>query len=259
MAFEFHNPQENAIDCTLPQPLGLIRVKPGDFVPTPEQERRGITAEVFTPFTEAKFSLKPAPPVARRRLLEAAGLEVPSDLVRRTRHLPEFGGGGGGNTVAPSSSPAQEAQGPSAQEREDALRLFQVSLSNRLPGVSGLAIDSRELAFLTERLFSWETESRVKPGVTTGETNIDEVVKAYNAEFAPAAPPQISEPEPAGEEVDEPEMTTEADVRAVMDQINAEKPKPVTPSGDMDELQRTVDKSCSSVGPLPPAQAPPTS
>jgi hypothetical protein len=89
--FEYHNPHPSAVDCCTRQPVGMVRVAAGQAVPTPEMEARGITALLLEPFVLPSF-LRPTPPADRRRLLVAAGVAVPQDIVASTAHLPEFGG-----------------------------------------------------------------------------------------------------------------------------------------------------------------------
>jgi hypothetical protein len=87
MAYEFHNHNRHAIECTIP-PHGTILVPQDTFVPTPKQEAAGLTADIFETFTPSL--LKITAPAVRRRLLEAEGIEVPKNIVTATAHLEEF-------------------------------------------------------------------------------------------------------------------------------------------------------------------------
>jgi len=91
MCFEYHNPRKRVIECVFAQPIGCILVPGGSFVPSPEQEDAGVTADMFDDFHPS--FLKRTPPALRRRLLQAIGREVPKDIVNSTAHLEEFGGG----------------------------------------------------------------------------------------------------------------------------------------------------------------------
>jgi hypothetical protein len=91
MAYDFFNPHNCAIDCSIPMPIGMIRVMPNECLPTVEQEEKGITAELLEMFNIPNL-LHPTPPALRRRLLQEEKLEVPPAVVEATKHLPEFGG-----------------------------------------------------------------------------------------------------------------------------------------------------------------------
>lgn len=91
MAYEYCNPKKRAIECTIRRPIGTILIPGGTFVPTPEQEAAGVTAEIFKDYVGPSF-LRPTPPAVRRRLLQAVGLPVPESIVTATAHLTEFGG-----------------------------------------------------------------------------------------------------------------------------------------------------------------------
>lgn len=67
MPFEFFNPHTNRIGCQLGGTFGEVKVAPGEYVPTPEQERAGIKAELFEPHVAASF-LHKTPGNVRRRL-----------------------------------------------------------------------------------------------------------------------------------------------------------------------------------------------
>jgi hypothetical protein len=88
MEFEFHNPGPSRIDHVLHRPFGLVRIGPGEYVPTAEQEAQGLTVEFFEDLVPS--FLRRTPPAVRRRLLEERGMEVPSDLIACTAHLAEF-------------------------------------------------------------------------------------------------------------------------------------------------------------------------
>ena len=90
MPFELHNPRKRAVECVLRGSFGTRTILGESFVPDPEQEERGLSAEFFEDYVP-KF-LKPTPPVVRRRLLEASGLEVSVMFLEATCHLEEFGG-----------------------------------------------------------------------------------------------------------------------------------------------------------------------
>lgn len=91
MAYDFFNPHQCAIDCSIPMPIGMIRVMPNECLPTVEQEKKGITAELLEQFDIPNL-LHPTPAPVRRRLLQEENLDVPESIVEATKHLPEFGG-----------------------------------------------------------------------------------------------------------------------------------------------------------------------
>jgi hypothetical protein len=101
MPFEFHNPHACAIDCTLALPIGTFRVMPGTVLPTPEQEKEGLTADLLKEF-EVPNLLRPTPPVVRRRLFQEHEIAIPADVVAVTAHLEEFGGEPQQNDQAPA-------------------------------------------------------------------------------------------------------------------------------------------------------------
>jgi hypothetical protein len=107
--FEYHNPHPSAVDCCIRhQAIGTLRVAAGQAVPTPEMEARGVTAQLLEPFVLPSF-LRPTPPADRRRLLVAAGVAVPEDVVTATSHLPEFGGAVLPKATAPVTEEAKKA------------------------------------------------------------------------------------------------------------------------------------------------------
>ena len=67
MAFELYNFNCHAVECTI-LPFGILRVPPGAYVPTPEQESKGITADALKDF-QPSF-LRAVAPLERGRLLE---------------------------------------------------------------------------------------------------------------------------------------------------------------------------------------------
>jgi len=91
MPYEYVNPHSCAIDCSCRMPVGTIRVLPNECLPTPEQEKEGITAALLKQF-ECPNLLHPTPPRIRRRLFRDDNIEIPEDLEALTAHLPEFGG-----------------------------------------------------------------------------------------------------------------------------------------------------------------------
>lgn len=113
MAYELYNPHVHNIDCSLPRPIGMIRVEPNECLPTPQQEVEGITKACLKEFTIPNL-LHETPPAVRRRLLLAEELEVPEDLVELTAHLPEFGGP---DPLDPEASPVVAAQAPKEEVR----------------------------------------------------------------------------------------------------------------------------------------------
>ncbi len=72
----------------MPRPIGVFRIGGGEYVPTPEQEAQGLTAEHFEDLVPNL--LQRTPPAVRRRLLEERGIKVPSDLIASTAQLAEF-------------------------------------------------------------------------------------------------------------------------------------------------------------------------
>ncbi len=91
MSFEYFNHTCCDINFVVSPPIAGVRsilIGKGEYVPTPEQEALGITADVFKDFEPS--SLRPTAPVSMRRRLEEAGLTVPSHLMARTAHLAEF-------------------------------------------------------------------------------------------------------------------------------------------------------------------------
>ncbi len=113
MSYELYNPHVHNIDCSLPRPIGMVRVEPNECLPTPEQEAAHLTAEVLKEFVIPNL-LHPTPAALRRRLLLAEKLEVPEDLVALTKHLPEFGGP---DPSDPEASPVVAAQAPKQEIR----------------------------------------------------------------------------------------------------------------------------------------------
>lgn len=91
MAYELYNPHIHSIRCTLGRPIGELLIEPNECLPTPEQETDGLKAKTLEDFVCPNL-LHETPPALRRRLLLEEGLDVPKDLVERTKHLPEFGG-----------------------------------------------------------------------------------------------------------------------------------------------------------------------
>jgi len=91
--YDFYNPKKRAIECVLRGNIGTVLVAGESFVPTPEQEKKGLTAESLENAGFVPKLLKPTPPVIRRRLLQASGEEIPEDILASTSHLAEFGGG----------------------------------------------------------------------------------------------------------------------------------------------------------------------
>lgn len=68
--YEYYNPHERSISCCLHQ-IGSIIVRPGECVPTPEQEAKGIKVETFRDFISPSL-LHATPPAKRRLLLESS-------------------------------------------------------------------------------------------------------------------------------------------------------------------------------------------
>ncbi len=83
-----NNPGPAGIGHVLPRPFGLVRIGPGEYVPTVEQEAQGLKAEFFGDLVPSH--LRRTPPATRRHLLEERGVEVPSHLFACTAHLAEF-------------------------------------------------------------------------------------------------------------------------------------------------------------------------
>ncbi len=82
MAFELYNGNRHAVECSLHRPFGLIVIPSGGYAPTAEQEREGVTVDMFEGYVPGL--LRPTPPEKRRGLLEEAGLGVPRELVAAT-------------------------------------------------------------------------------------------------------------------------------------------------------------------------------
>lgn len=91
MAYELWNPHTADMRLTLGAPWGFLEIKSHCYFPTPEQEKAGMHWQNFSDLIGKSF-LQPTPPRDRRRLLEAAGLPVPSSLVEATRRFPEYSG-----------------------------------------------------------------------------------------------------------------------------------------------------------------------
>lgn len=108
MPYELYNPHVHSIDCSIPRPIGMIRVEPNECLPTPTQEAAHITVDVLQPFVLPSF-LHETPPAVRRRLLQDEELEVDKRLVELTQHLPEFGGP---DPSDPEAAPVVAAQAP---------------------------------------------------------------------------------------------------------------------------------------------------
>ncbi len=94
MAFEFYNSNPHAVGCSFHRPIGLIVIPRGGYAPTAEQEREGVSADIFKDFVPVL--LRPTPPEIRRRLLEEAGLGVPRELVVATSALADSSAAGEG-------------------------------------------------------------------------------------------------------------------------------------------------------------------
>jgi hypothetical protein len=67
MPFEFFNPHTCRQGCHLGSKFGEIKVDPGQYVPTPDQEKAGMTAAMFEPHVNPSF-LHKTPGNVRRRL-----------------------------------------------------------------------------------------------------------------------------------------------------------------------------------------------
>lgn len=116
MAFELYNFNCHAVECTI-SPFGIIRVPPGAYVPTPEQESKGITADAFKDF-QPSF-LRAVAPAERGRLLEKEGLEIAEDLVATTSPLPDSKKG---SEITEQKKGQQEAgPDPGAEEPQPAV------------------------------------------------------------------------------------------------------------------------------------------
>ena len=96
MAFEFYNSNPHAVGCSFHRPIGLIVIPRGGYAPTAEQEREGVSADIFKDFVPVL--LRPTPPEIRRRLLEEAGLGVPRELVVATSALADSSAAGEGRS-----------------------------------------------------------------------------------------------------------------------------------------------------------------
>lgn len=90
-AFEYHNPATRGVECTFGGHLGMVLIPGGTFVPSPEQEKKGLTADLLEDWVPSFLKKTPLP--VRRRLLEAAGQPVDEGIIAATAHLEEFGGG----------------------------------------------------------------------------------------------------------------------------------------------------------------------
>lgn len=69
MPFEFYNPHVSRCGCYLGSTYGEIKVEPGQYVPTPEHEKAGITSAMFEKHVAPSF-LHKTPGQIRRRLRE---------------------------------------------------------------------------------------------------------------------------------------------------------------------------------------------
>lgn len=118
--FEYYNPQVHAISALLHQPIGSVRILPGEYVPSPAMEKKGLTADLFLPFVQPSL-LHKTPPARLRELIEAEGGQVPKNLEAATRHLGSFKKAG---KKAPASPPlsleeVRRAQRAAADEAPD--------------------------------------------------------------------------------------------------------------------------------------------
>lgn len=101
-AFRFWNPHKNAIECYFHPPIGIVKIGPGEYAPTPAHIKQyGLEASDFDQYVGPSF-LSRTPPAKRRSLHEENGLPVPPQLARITDHLPRFQG-------APNSAPRSTA------------------------------------------------------------------------------------------------------------------------------------------------------
>lgn len=110
MPFEYFNPGPAPLQLSFPPPIGSIVVQPKGYVPTPEQEKDGITVKSLEQYVGVSW-LHRTPPYLRRRLFQSHKVTVPEDLIAATRHLPEFSGvvaadSSGGSTVVPVQTTA---------------------------------------------------------------------------------------------------------------------------------------------------------
>lgn len=162
--FEFHNPHPSAVDCCIRQPVGTLHIPAGQAVPTPEMEARGITVALLEPFVLPSF-LRPTPPADRRRLLVAAGVAVPEDVVAATAHLPEFGGVQEPARAAPVTPKKAEAK-PRRQTRHNFSKELETALSTRRSAPS-IQNDDNKLQQQADALCS---SRAMKPVDPNGET-----------------------------------------------------------------------------------------
>ncbi len=81
MPFEFYNPHKCVLTCTLPAPHGQVKVMPGDYVPTMEQEGAGISANLLRPHVAPSF-LQKTPGHIRRRLRLESDQKATTDEVQ---------------------------------------------------------------------------------------------------------------------------------------------------------------------------------
>lgn len=77
MPFEFFNPHKCVISCTLPAPHGQVKVSPGEYVPTPEQEAQGLRANLLRPHVSQSFLHKTPGHIRRRLRLESEQKAAP--------------------------------------------------------------------------------------------------------------------------------------------------------------------------------------
>lgn len=83
MPFEYFNPHTCRQGCHLGSEFGEVKVEPGQHVPTPAQEAKGITPKMFEPHVGKSF-LHKTPGDVRRRLRAEHAEELHAQQQTRT-------------------------------------------------------------------------------------------------------------------------------------------------------------------------------
>lgn len=85
MPFEYFNPHTCRQGCHLGSKFGEVKVDPGQYVPTPDQEKAGMTAEMFAPHVNPSFLHKTPGNVRRRLRVEQQEKEKAARVVENAR------------------------------------------------------------------------------------------------------------------------------------------------------------------------------
>jgi hypothetical protein len=85
MPFEFFNPHTCRQGCHLGSKFGEIKVEPGQYVPTPEQEKAGMTPAMFEAHVNPSFLHKTPGNIRRRLRLEQQDKDAAARVAENAR------------------------------------------------------------------------------------------------------------------------------------------------------------------------------